>query len=491
MSTLSPNWKRWLAIAAIVLVVVGIPIAFTAWYKFFREVDDGPWSSLEERFKYGSIGAEADAGLPYWIWVALPRVFPDLLPRDGQGGWASFGIPWEEGHEMPIGFTKKTVGFPRVANNCAICHATSYRTRPDETPKIVAGGPNHTGNIQAVLRFLTNCAKDPRFNADILMAEINNHASLSWLDKLAYRFAIIPQTRKALLAREPQFGWMNRPNWPEWGEGRDDPMNLTKYFMTKLPVDDTVGTADFPSIWNLGLREGKWLNWCGETPSPLSVIIDSALGLQARPSTVVSQAAWIQEFAVKKRPPKYPFPIDAALAAKGKPLFDQHCNSCHGLGAGTRVGQIIEIAEVKTDNNRLITWTAQAADIANQTVEKLGVKRIGITKPKIEGYQAVPLDGIWLRAPYLHNGSVPNLTELLEPEEKRSKVFYRGYDMYDPAVVGFDTTSPEARRLGFRVDTTIKGNGNQGHLYGTTLPPAEKKALIEYLKTLGPVEGEA
>jgi hypothetical protein len=316
---------------------------------------------------------------------------------------------------------------------------------------------------------------------------IEQHAQFSWFDRLAWRYLIIPQTRKALAARGPQFAWMNRPHWPLWGLGRDDPMNLTKYFMTSLPVDDTVGQADFPSVWNLGLREGKFLNWGGETPSPRSVIIDSALGLQADPKTVVQQAAWIEGFLETKRAPRYPFPIDAALAAKGKPVFDAHCDSCHGLGPGTKVGQIIDVREVGTDDNRLLTWTARAAEIANQAVAKLGVQRIPITKPAINGYQAVPLDGIWLRGPYLHNGSVPNLTELLEPVEKRSRVFYRGYDVYDPVTAGFDTTSDEAKQHGFLVDVSVKGNGNQGHLYGTALSGGEKKALIEYLKTLGPV----
>ena len=62
---------------------------------------------------------------------------------------------------MPIGFTKKTIGFPRVANNCAICHVTRYRKSANETPTIVAAGPNHTLDVQALLRFLTNCAARP------------------------------------------------------------------------------------------------------------------------------------------------------------------------------------------------------------------------------------------------------------------------------------------------------------------------------------------
>jgi hypothetical protein len=81
MLNLSPTWKKRLAILGLVIVLIAIPVAITAWYKFFREVDDGPWASLEERFKYGSIGGEADAGLPYWIWVVLPRVFPEHLLR--------------------------------------------------------------------------------------------------------------------------------------------------------------------------------------------------------------------------------------------------------------------------------------------------------------------------------------------------------------------------------------------------------------------------
>lgn len=490
MLNLSPVWKKRLIVIGIVVVVLGAVIGFTAWYKFFRQVDDGPWATAEERFKYGSLGGEAEAGLPYWIWVVLPRVFPDKLPGNGQGGYYSFGVVWEQGHEMPIGFTKKIIGFPRVANNCAICHVAVYRTKADQVPSIAVAGPNHTVDIQGILNFLTQCAADPRFNPDTLLKEIEQHTKFSWIDRLAWRYAVIPRTKQALIAQKGQLAWMNRDFVPHWGVGRDDPMNLTKYFMTTLPWDNTVGQADMPSIWNLGLREGKFLNWGGETPSPRSVIIDSALGLRADPKKVSDNAAWIEAYLIKKRPPKYPFPIDAALAARGKTVWDAHCDTCHGIGQGTRVGLIIDNKEIGADENRLVTWTAEAAKIANEKVAQLGVQRIGITKPAINGYQAVPLDGIWLRAPYLHNGSVPNLRELLEPKDKRSKVFYRGYDVYDPVNVGFDSFSAEAQRLGFRVDTTQRGNGNDGHLYGTALPKADKDALIEYMKTLGPTEGE-
>jgi hypothetical protein len=95
----------------------------------------------------------------------------------------------------------------------------------------------------------------------------------------------------------------------------------------------------------------------------------------------------------------------------------------------------------------------------------------------------MPLDGIWLRAPYLHNGSVPDLRSLLFPEE-RPRVFYRAYDVYDWERVGFVSGSAEAEREGVRFDTSLRGNGNGGHLYGTDLPAATRVAIIEYLKTL-------
>jgi hypothetical protein len=103
------------------------------------------------------------------------------------------------------------------------------------------------------------------------------------------------------------------------------------------------------------------------------------------------------------------------------------------------------------------------------------------------GYANQPLDGIWLRAPYLHNGSVPTLRDLLEPAAARPKAFYRGDDVYDARRVGFVSAVPARDGVRFfRYDTTVPGNSNAGHegaAYGTQLPPADKDALVAFLKT--------
>jgi len=106
--------KFKLTIFVIFLLIAAVTGAIV-WYKAFRVVPQPEFTSDDQRYMYGSLGAEDNAGLPYWIFLVLPRMFPEYLP--GPGGYASLGIAWEQGAEMPVGFSKKTVGFPRVTNN--------------------------------------------------------------------------------------------------------------------------------------------------------------------------------------------------------------------------------------------------------------------------------------------------------------------------------------------------------------------------------------
>ena len=118
-------------------------------------------------------------------------------------------------------------------------------------------------------------------------------------------------------------------------------------------------------------------------------------------------------------------------------------------------------------------------------MKAFGIERKGLVEDELIGYNVPFLDGIWLRAPYLHNGSVPTLRDLLNPPAERPAVFWRGHDVYDQVKVGFFTDEAHgAQEKGSRHDVTARSNGNGGHLFGTTLPEAEKDTLVEYLKTL-------
>ena len=318
----------------------------------------------------------------------------------------------------------RRIGFDRVANTCAACHVASYRTQPEETPTLVVAGPNHTLDLEAFFRFLVDCARDPRFNADTLMAEIALSADLDLIDRLAYRYLIIPITKKTLIEREGQFQWLYRHDFPEWGRGRDDAMNLTKYFMIRWPMDDSFGPTDMPSVWNLKKYDperGHRMNFAGDSHDPYSVIIDSALGLMgAEPKNqrdFLAHIDWLVDYLKNLPAPAYPFPVDSALAAQGKPLFDANCAACH---ASARTGTVVPLDEIGTDRGRIDTWGERAAVEANKVVKDMGIERAGLVEAPLTGYVAQFLDGIWLRAPYLHNGSVPTLYDLLKHYDLQS-----------------------------------------------------------------------
>ena len=482
--------RRVVLIATVIVAAVGG--AMFTYDAFFREEPAPYFESDEDHFLFGSVGTEAAEGVPYWIWLVLPRVFPDLLPAPG--GYASLGVLSKPGYEMPVGLSKVTIGFPRVGINCAMCHTASVRLRPGDLPTLVAAAPSHQTAPQQYLRFLSAAAADPRFTASTILAEIAKNHRLSFVDRLLYRFAIIPGTRRALRQLAEQSAWMQHR--PEWGRGRIDPFNPVKFRMLGQPVDDTIGNSDMVPLWAFKKHSAYdyAYHWDGLNTDLREVVMSSAIGDGANMTWVdrdyakwdrqdkreMSSLRRVQNFITELDPPAYPYPIDRTLAAAGARIYQSDCAACHEPGGG-RHGTVVPVAEVGTDRHRLDMWTKNSAAAYNAYGE--GRAWTFSKFRTTEGYVAVSLDGLWLRAPYLHNGSVPSLTHLLEPADRRPRQFWRGYDVYDPASVGFTTDGPEAQRFGTKYDVSQPGNSNAGHDYGTALPPAEKRALLEYLKT--------
>src|SRR5262249_5964841 len=145
------------------------------------------------------------------------------------------------------------------------------------------------------------------------------------------------------------------------------------------------------------------------------------------------------------KPPKYPLPVDSSLAATGASVFQTECAKCHAPG-GERTGKLIPVAEIGTDPHRVRMWTAASAAAYNAKTSSYSWKFSNFRST--DGYSSVLLDGLWMRAPYLHNGSVPTLDDLLKPAASRPTMFWRGYDLFDPVGVGFVTTGEAARRVG-------------------------------------------
>ena len=481
----------------VVLAVIAVLAGWGVWYKFFRELpQDLKDDSVEEYYKYGSIGTEEQYGIPFWIWLVLPKMFPEYLP--GAGGWASLGFAWEQGREMPVGFSKKTIGYERVGINCALCHAAVVRQPQSPVPVVYPGGPSNTADPLAYQRFLFNAASDPRFTAGNVLAEISQVYELSLLDRLIHRFLLIPGTRKALLEQKEQYAWTD--SRPDWGRGRIDPFNPVKVQVLDVGVGDTIGNSDMVPIWSLRPRvDGQMaLHWDGLNTDITEVFLSSAIGDGTTSKALpIEQLKRLQDWLMDLQPPRFQdlFAVDQKLAAAGEPIYEKNCAECHAIG-GEKTGKVLALTDedwsvgkdlafegpLYTDPHRVAMWTQEAADAYNAYADGYDWDFDKFQAPN--GYVNVPLDGLWIRAPYLHNGSVPYLGELLESPDKRTKLFYRGYDVYDPERMGFVSEGPAAQRVATRYDTTEPGNNNQGHLWGVDLKPAEKRALLEYLKTL-------
>ncbi|MGI9411506.1 MAG: hypothetical protein ACR2OV_15615 [Hyphomicrobiaceae bacterium] len=488
--------------------------------KMSDPIPDSP-DQDEEFFKYGGIGNEANEGLPYRIWAVLPKVCPQLLktkpPADKPWlAYRQFGFLFEDGHQAPIGMSRVNLGLgglgvEQIAINCSVCHVQTYRPPGGDASsrQVFVGGVANQLDSQAYVRFISDCTATMDVEAKLLVA-MKEQFKQNWLERRLYSTVLIPMTLAGVedrIRRRFAWTWAN----PIWGPGRVDPFNPPKFTYLKQPIDGTIGNSDMMPPWNgkrkeefrkTSGREHILWHWDGLSADLTEVIVNSALGdgmtrqgyekrtierlrryldgtnaqgqnLPGLVSPSAAQAAGLQ--------------IDETLKNQGKATFEQRCAECHGWD-GKRFLTIIESNDIATDDNRLKMWTAQATSAYNNYDEGRPWK-LDLFK-KFDGYLAQPLEGIWLTGPYLHNGSVPTLTDLLKPQAERPKTFVRGSDELDFENGGYrsPTCDPSSYNgAHFCYDTQFEGNRNTGHSgskYGTDMSPEERRALVHYLLTL-------
>ncbi|HMD61455.1 MAG TPA: hypothetical protein VKG78_08495 [Opitutaceae bacterium] len=478
------RWACWGAAAVLVVFLLWAVARFTS---------DAPvtYANGEDHFKYGSTGGERSSGIPYSIWMALPELFPRYLPGKGL---QSLGFLYEPGRDLPIGVSKrKVMGIDRVFLNCAVCHVGSVRDGPDGAPRFITGMPSNTVDLQGFQRFLSAVALDKDFTGDRIAAVIEGMGTDDWLNRELIRYLGVDLMRDQLLTLRQMFTFMD--DEPVFGPGRFDTFNppkvLLNFRMDNLPVAERIGVCNFPSIWHQRQREGMELHWDGNNTSVDERNRSAAFGTGALPPTLDRPSIRrTEDWLLDAAPPPYPYPIDAALSMKGKPIYAEYCARCHGASGtdftGELVGKVTPIDAIGTDRHRLDSYSFALCVNQGQLYAAYPAERFQHFR-KTNGYANQPLDGLWLRSPYLHNGSVPSLRDLLEPASRRPASFYRGYDVYDPKNVGFvSTVAGEHGKAFFPFDTTLPGNGNHGHegrYYGTELSDDKKQALLEFLKT--------
>src|SRR5277367_2474196 len=327
----------------------------------------------------------------------------------------------------------------------------------------------------------------------------------------------IPQNWFAALApTKPPFLW-NSPQgtWTQWRGVQQDPIdrNLTETMGVFMSMDLTA-------------------------KSPQEGLYDS----NARLKNLTEIEGWLNHLAPPKWPEEVFGKIDRAKAAEGKKLFVSHCAMCHNsypytwtepnkygkrfLEVGLVPEKYVGTDPMQFEDIRPYVQTAHLAPYLpgplkdkelipggylyyglsesilhsalskiNQTPEEAvqmhGYRELPVPRPsEVPHYKAAPRDGVWATPPYMHNGSVPNLYEMLLPAAQRTKKFYLGKD-FDPVKVGVDTSGKSGTYL---VDTALVGSSNRGHSFengprgngviGPLLTDEERWAIVEYLKSI-------
>jgi mono/diheme cytochrome c family protein len=366
-----------------------------------------------------------------------------------------------DNHGLPLGLMKaKALLGPGLVNNCLLCHAGSI------------AGQTYIG--------LGNAALDLQALFDELSVPGGLKPGLPF--PLSHvRGTIDPVSPVAYLMQL-----------------RDADLNL------QLPValDFFTDVCSRPPAWWL-IKRKKTRDWTGGLDAR-STRVDLANLLHPFNSASHIKKhepvfADILAFLHRIESPRYPFPVDAKVAARGQEIFDSHCARCHGTYGpdGHYPNRIVPLKTIGTDPVLAEAMSARNVAYYNQSwfARQVGPDGQRYLFTMHHGYQAPPLDGVWATAPYFHNGSVPTVYHVLN-STARPRVYTRsfatGKEDYDPAKLGWKITElagpPDARLPALErrkvYDTTLRGRGNSGHRFGDKLTEDERTAVIEYLKTL-------
>jgi mono/diheme cytochrome c family protein len=268
------------------------------------------------------------------------------------------------------------------------------------------------------------------------------------------------------------------------------------------PIADPRLTSDPPPWWRVHKKHALFYNGMarGDHRGTMALATSVCVDDVPRAEVVDQQFRDIQAYVASVRAPAWPRAVDAELVASGKTVFTRDCAGCHGTYADreeddTYPNLLIPLDVIGTDPavaNAGVVHSPQLVTWYNDSFYG-GITRMEPNDP-FPGYMPPPLDGIWATAPYLHNGSVPTIELVLNSRARPLR--WRRVDLdstnIDETALGWpwipidvpqEQFQPAAERK-YVYDTTYWSQSNAGHTFGDHLTAAERRAVIEYLKTL-------
>lgn len=413
--------------------------------------------------------AYVTCGIPYAAYVtSAPPVRPEqkLPGRTGRNA------------DLPYFLTAHVTarGVEIVAPNCLTCHAASFDGR------LVVGLGDESADYTS----------PPGRAAEAAGAYVAGEAETAEWRKFVERLdAIAPYVTSDTVGVNPAVNL----TWALFAHRDPRTLRWSRQPLIEPPPARPLPVS-VPPWWRMGKKHAMFYTAAGRGDHARLMILAATLCTddvnEAR--AIDAYAPDIRAYLASLEPPKYPYPVDRALAGRGHAVFAAHCSACHGTygAAPSYPNRVLGLEEIGTDpllarratdgsEDRFLRWVQQSFYGENARLAPA------------PGYYAPPLDGVWATAPYLHNGSVPTLEALLD-SAKRPRYWLRRFDAseYDTRRLGWHYDElrsgkegePDPRRRARIYDTTLPGYSNAGHTFGDGLSAAQRSAVLEYLKTL-------
>ena len=411
---------------------------------------------------------------PYVSCGIPERVFRQLLPDDEvisieNRTAAADGLPYS----VNVFSNEDEVNV--VSNNCLTCHATPL------FGELVVGLGNE------FLDFTNDASVLAERAGALVQGEAEIKAWELYADRIA---AIAPYIRTHTVGANPA----NNLTFALIAHRNADTQAWSDTPLLALPPTD-VPPVSVPPWWRMAKKPAMFN--LGEGRSDHARIMMAASMLctdtMTELDTIDAYAPDIRAYIASLQPPAYPFPIDKDLSAIGGEVFAANCSHCHGNYEGDESypARLVPIEVVQTDST-LVDFAHGDGVSYIDWFNRSYYGKLSTAAPG-PGYVAPPLDGIWATAPFLHNGSVPNIAMVLDSTQRPR---YWQLDVIDAS----EPESFDQTRLGWAFselengksdssdiriyDTDLPGYANSGHLFGDHLSTDERLAVIEYLKTL-------
>ena len=452
------------------LIVIIIVVAIVAVWLSFTTDENKPVNipvSVQQTgdaasgYQYLITGDYLKSGIPYKLFRAATGKQANLLQRNGDNkniGYSFTAIKSPNGQKL-------------VAPNCLQCHGEVFAGQL----YVGLGNTSIDFSVAKAGPKVATYVLDRMISLDHKKYEASKNFLLS---TRALAGKLTTQVR-GVNAADHLAGVLVSHRDPVTLEWKKDPL---------FKLNSEVIPTDVPAWWMLKKKNAMFYNGFGRgdfarflMASNLLTVTDTS---EAR--EVYSHFDDVLAYLYSIEPPKFPKPINEQLAGQGKPLFDKNCSKCHGTYGEkeTYPNLLIPASIIRTDSALYVANYSQpeVIDWFNKSWFTTGSAPAKLVPYK--GYIAPPLDGVWITAPYFHNGSVPTLEGVLN-SKARPAYWSRDFKQpkYNYDIPGWQYTAYSSPRKK-AYNTTLNGYGNYGHYFGDKLNDHERRAVIEYLKML-------